>query len=388
MLDNVLVLASVASMIDQFNIPNIKLLIEMGFHVDVACNFLNGSTCSDEKISQLKTKLNDMGVGIYQIDFARNAFNVKRNLKAFHQVLGLVKINRYGFIHCHSPIGGLCGRLAGHMTHTKVIYTAHGFHFYEGAPLLNWLVYYPIEKFLSRYTDVLITINKEDFARAKTFHAKKVEYIPGVGIDIDKIQAVTVDRTEKRKKLGIPENAFLLISVGELNKNKNHETVIRALSMLSVNENVRYIIAGTGALHVYLQSLIDELGLISKVHLLGYRTDVIELLKISDCFVFPSKREGLGLATLESMAVGLPLISTYIGGIRDYTNNSTGCCITDPLDAKAMKEAIQKILDDSAFRASCAKNNKKIVAKFNLKISLNTTKQIYLNTLRKIVEKA
>ena len=195
MRDNVLVLASVASMIDQFNIPNIKLLIEMGFHVDVACNFLNGSTCSDEKISQLKTKLNDMGVGIYQIDFARNAFNVKRNLKAFHQVLGLVKINRYRFIHCHSPIGGLCGRLAGHITHTKVIYTAHGFHFYKGAPLLNWLVYYPIEKFLSRYTDVLITINKEDFARAKTFHAKKVEYIPGVGIDIDKIQAVTVNRT-------------------------------------------------------------------------------------------------------------------------------------------------------------------------------------------------
>lgn len=345
MRDNVLVLASVASMIDQFNIPNIKSLIEMGFYVDVACNFLEGSTCSDERIFQLKTKLNDMKVGIYQIDFARNAFNFKKNLTAFHQVLDLMKTNRYKFIHCHSPIGGLCGRLAGHMTHTKVIYTAHGFHFYKGAPLLNWLVYYPIEKFLSRYTDVLITINKEDFARAQTFHAKKVEYVPGVGIDIDKIQAVTIDRSKKRRELGIPEDAFLLISVGELNKNKNHEIVIRALSQIKCGADIFYIIVGNGSLKNYLAELIANLEMNTKVRLLGYRTDVIELLKTSDCFVFPSLREGLPVSLMEAMASGLPVVCSNIRGNIDLIDDGCNGYLFSPYDIDSLINCLKKAIN-------------------------------------------
>ena len=375
MRDNVLVLASVASMIDQFNIPNIKLLIEMGFHVDVACNFLNGSTCSDEKISQLKTKLNDMGVGIYQIDFARNAFNVKRNLKAFHQVLGLVKINRYRFIHCHSQIGGLCGRLAGPITHTKVIYTAHGFHFYKGAPLLNWLVYYPIEKFLSRYTDVLITINKEDFARAKTFHAKKVEYIPGVGIDIDKIQAVTVNRTEKREKLGIPEDAFLIISVGELNKNKNHELVIKALSQMKCGKDIFYIIVGDGPLKNHLAELIANLGMNTKMQLLGYRTDVIELLKTSDCFVFPSLREGLPVSLMEAMASGLPVVCSNIRGNTDLVDDGVNGYLFQNSDMKSLLDSLNKAIRTGN---KLAENSTEIIGPFSQKTVLAQMVKIYL----------
>lgn len=339
----VLILASVASMIDQFNIPNIKLLIEMGFTVEVACNFLSGNTCSDEKIQTLKTMLDKMGVKIYQIDFARDAFKLSQNLRAYRQVLEIMTNNRYEFIHCHSPIGGLCGRLAGHKTKTKVIYTAHGFHFYKGAPFLNWLVYYPIEKFLSRYTDVLITINKEDFARAKTFHARKVEYVPGVGIDIDKIQAVTVDRTKKRKELGIPDDAFLFISVGELNRNKNHEIVIRALSMLDANDNLYYIIAGTGPLKGHLQSLIKKSGLSSRIQLLGYRTDVVELLKISDCFVFPSKREGLPVALMEAMAASLPIVCSDIRGNIDLIEDAVNGYLFKNTDTNSLIVCMEKV---------------------------------------------
>ena len=170
----VLMLASVASMIDQFNMPNIQLLQELGYEVHVACNFEKGSTCTQERIQNLKQRLEHMGVEYFQIDFSRNVLRVNEIWKAYRQVERLLEKEKYSFIHCHSPIGGAVGRIAAHKTHTKVIYTAHGFHFYKGAPLHNWLIYYPIEKWLSRYTDVLITINKEDYQRAKKkFHAKK-----------------------------------------------------------------------------------------------------------------------------------------------------------------------------------------------------------------------
>ena len=170
----VLMLASVASMIDQFNMPNIALLQKLGYEVDVACNFIEGNTCSDARVAELKQKLQDMHVHCYQIDFARNIKHMGQNMRALRQVEGLMKQNGYVFCHCHSPIGGVVARIAGHRTKTKVIYTAHGFHFYQGAPVMNWLVYYPVEKVLSRWTDVLITINHEDYARAKKkFNAGK-----------------------------------------------------------------------------------------------------------------------------------------------------------------------------------------------------------------------
>ncbi len=341
----VLILASVASMIDQFNIPNIKLLTEMGFAVEVACNFLVGNTCSDEKIQKLKTTLSEMKVKTYQIDFARNAFNLRKNATAFHQVLEIMKTNRYEFIHCHSPIGGLCGRIAGHITKTKVIYTAHGFHFYKGAPLLNWIVYYPIERFLSRYTDVLITINKEDYARAKKFHAAKVEYIPGVGIDIKKIQSAVVDKVKKRRELGIPEDAFLFISVGELNKNKNHEVAIRALSRIKDNEKIYYVIAGEGCLKKRLTNLIADLGMDSRVRLLGFRTDVVELLKASDCFIFPSLREGLPVALMEAMVVGLPIVCSNIRGNVDLVEDGVNGYLFKALDINTLLDCLNKALN-------------------------------------------
>ena len=375
----VLMLASVASMIDQFNIPNIKLLIKMGYQVDVACNFIDGNTCSDEKIAELKNKLKDMSVDCYQIDFARSVKHIWQNVKAYRKVLKLMQTNHYAFVHCHSPIGGVCGRLAGHRTHTKVIYTAHGFHFYKGAPLLNWLIYYPIEKFLSRYTDVLITINKEDYAIAKKkMHAKKTEYIPGVGIDVEKIQSIKVDRHKKREELGLPQDAFVLISVGELNKNKNHEVVIKTLKDLANKNNIHYIIVGQGVLYKYLLDLTCEYGLKDKVHLLGFRTDVIELFKSSDCFVFPSLREGLGLSALEAMASGLPLIATYVGGIKDYAKDGiTGYCLSNSMDIVTMSDVIVKMLYSSDFCKECSHHNIAIAKQFDIHQSLSAMEWIY-----------
>lgn len=321
MMKKMLMLASVASMIGQFNISNIEILQTMGYEVHVACNFDKGSAWTEERIQELKRKLRQMKVHYFQIDFERNVMKLNQEWKAYKQVLKLARKYHYTFIHCHSPIGGVVGRLVGHKTNTRVIYTAHGFHFYKGAPIQNWLIYYPIEKFLSRFTDVLITINQEDYHRAKRkFHAKRVEYVPGVGIDVEKFRNVTVDIPKKRAEFGISPDDTVLLSVGELNKNKNQEIVIKALVKLH-QSNVKYLLVGQGTLRGYLEKLARELGVEKQVIFLGFRQDVAEIYKIADIFVFPSKREGLSVALMEAMASDLICIASDIRGNRDLILN-------------------------------------------------------------------
>jgi len=373
----VLILTSVASMIDQFNMPNIKLLKEMGYEVHVACNFIEGNTCSDEQITILKNNLLELNVQFEQIDFKRNVMKLADNIKAYRQVHKLAKDNNYKFIHCHSPIGGVIGRLVGKATKTKVIYTAHGFHFHKGAPLKNWLIYYPIERWLARYTDVLITINKEDYARAKNeFKAKKVEYIPGVGIDLKKFDIVEVNRYMKRSELGLPKEAFVVLSVGELNKNKNQEVVIRAIAKIN-NPKIHYVICGQGQLDGYLRNLSKELGIENQVHLLGFRKDIPEICKSSDLFVFPSHREGLGIAALEAMACGLPIITSNVQGIVDYSIDGETGYICKPTDVDCFSKHIKSLYNDADKRSEMALNNIVAVKTFEINGVINKISNIY-----------
>lgn len=326
-----LVVSSVASMIDQFCMGNIATLQQLGYEVDVACNFNNPGTITKEKCELLKNKLAGLGVNYYQVDFSRSVFKITKHFKSLNQMKNLLKNNQYQIIHCHSPIGGMITRLAVKKHRKKeglkVIYTAHGFHFYKGAPKKNWLIFYPIEKTCSRWTDILITINKEDYAFAKRkMKAKQIEYLPGVGIDIDKFQNASVDVNEKRKEIGIPEGAKLIFSVGELNKNKNHQVVIKALSKIS-SPNYYYAIAGVGQKHDYLYSLAKELNV--NLVLLGFRTDVSELYKTADLFVLPSIREGLNVSLIEAMASGCRVIASDIRGNRDMLSPEK---LFDPLD--------------------------------------------------------
>lgn len=339
-----LIVTSVASMVDQFLMPNIKLLQEMDYDVQVACNFIKGNTCSDDRIVQLKEKLSEWQVPCAQIDFDRNVMNLSENALAYKQVKQLLDGDTYDIIHCHSPIGGLITRLAARKARkkgAKVFYTAHGFHFYQGAPKKNWLLYYPVEKVCSYFTDVLITINQEDYALAqKKMKAKKVEYVPGIGIDLNRFVSVVVDKVNKRKELGVPDDAVMLFSIGELNENKNHETVIRAIEGV---ENVYYVIAGKGELQEHLQGVIDELGLSDRVKLLGFRNDVGELCEVADIYVMPSFREGLSVALMEAMASGLPCVVSRIRGNTDLIDNNGGA-LFDPHSVSECSEAITKLL--------------------------------------------
>jgi len=373
-----LMLATTAAMIEQFNKNNILILEEMGYEVHVAGNWKQGNPISEERLEKFKEWLGRHHGRWYQIPAVRNPADVKNNLEAYKIVLKLIRENHYEFIHCHTPIGSVIGRVAAHFTHTKVVYTAHGFHFFKGAPLKNWLLYYPVEKFLSRWTDVLITINQEDYQRAqKSFHTKRTEYVPGVGVELEKYNCVAISKEEKRKELFINKNDFVLISVGELNKNKNHEVVIKALAELD-NKHIIYVICGQGELKTYLEKVSSSNNLTDQVKFLGYREDIYELLKMSDAFVFPSIREGLGVALLEAMSSGLPcIVSSNRGNENLIIDGINGLVIENYIDYKGFANAILKIMNNDRAGKDMGEEAKQTVTGYSLNLVNERMKEIY-----------
>ena len=379
----VLMVATVPSMIGQFNMNNIHILQNLGYEVDVASDFTDTSFWPGEKIENFKKELAALNVKTFQLDFSRSMFKFNRHVRSYKETLELISERKYSFIHTHTPVASAIVRLAAHKTKTKVIYTAHGFHFYNGAPLKNWIIFYPIEKYLSKYTDVLITINKEDYKRAsEKFKAKKTIKIPGVGVDTWKFAICEVDRSKKRAELGVKDSDFLLLSVGELSERKNQKVVIDALHMMKKTgtiDNVVYLVVGKGNQGEELKKLVSEYGLEDHIKLLGFRTDIDELCKTVDCFVHPSIREGLGIAPLEAMAAGLPLISANVNGIKDYTEEGVSGCCVNPTSADGMVSAIKKMRKDTSFRKTCSRNNQSTANEYDFKNTEKIMKETYLN---------
>ena len=375
-----LMYASVASMIAQFNMENIKLLQELGYQVDVACNFESGSTISSDKVDELKNILNSMQVGYFHIPLSRNITNIKSLWKAYCQTKQLLNAQHYDLIHCHSPIGGIVCRVANKNSNTycstKMIYTAHGFHFFKGNnPLKNFL-FKTIEKYGAKYTDILITINKEDYEAAKKFKLKKqgtVEYVPGVGIDLDKINSIQGNREKLINELNISKDSILLLSVGELNENKNHRIVIEALPKLP--SNIHYLICGIGLLKDSHLDLANQLGVDDRLHLLGYKSNIIETMKSCDIFVFPSKREGLSVALMEAMASGLPCIASKTRGNIDLIQENYTCNLDN------FSNCLSNILIGDKNLYSQGQYNKLNINKFSLYAVQKKIKQIYCKEL-------
>ena len=288
----------------------IKSLVEKGNIVDIACNV------SESQVPQFYY---DIGCKVYALSCVRSPFD-KGNISAVKEIRSIVKDGNYDIVHCHTPIAAMCTRIACRELRKgglKVFYTAHGFHFYKGAPVKNWLFYYPVEWLLAHWTDVLITINREDYVLAKKHMAAgHVEYVPGVGIDVKNFApelSAAVDKWPLLDSLGASDNDKILLSVGELSVRKNHEVVIKALAKLK-NSNIHYAIAGTGDLKNHLVKVVKDLGLDNRVHFLGHRNDVAQLLQITDLYIFPSFQEGLPVALMEAMASKTPVICSNIRG--------------------------------------------------------------------------
>lgn len=359
-----LMLATTAAMIEQFNKNNILILEGMGYEVHVAGNWLEGNPISDRKLEEFKDWIRDHHGRWFHIPTTRRPTDIIRNAKAYGDVVNLIKKYRYAFIHCHTPIGSVIGRLAAARTGTKVIYTAHGFHFFKGAPLKNWLLYFPVEWFCSWMTDVLITINKEDYRRArKYFHAKHIEYIPGVGIDVAKFADGYVDKRAKCCELKIPDDKFILLSVGELQERKNYGAVIDVLGKMQ-DKDIYYLIAGQGRLKTEYERSIKKYGMEKNIILLGYRTDISELCEIADCFIHMAFHEGLSVALLEAMASGLPVIGSDVRGVKDLVVHNKGGICVNPKSSDEMHRAIRKMVSDRGFREKCTGFNLVKVKKY------------------------
>jgi len=364
-----LIMASVASMIDLFNMDNIETLKNLGYEVEVACNFEYGSITSQDRVDEFKEELIGDNIKVHHLPVPRSVFAISDIVKSHKMMKKLCDENNYEIVHCHSPIGGIIARLACRKARkkgTKVIYTAHGFHFFKGAPLKNWLIYYTAERITAKFTDSLITINKEDYENAQKFNVENTEYVPGIGINVDKIKNVKIDRSKMRSEFNLSEDDFVLFTAGQLSKRKNHEVVIKALAKIE-NKNVKLLICGLGELEKYLKELINDLGLENRVILAGYRKDVVEQLHAADCFVFPSFQEGLPVALMESMAAGLPIVCSNIRGNIDLIEHRINGFLVDPKDVNGFARYIEQIVSDMTVQDEMRKKNLELVKKYDKK---------------------
>ncbi len=371
----ILLVATVQSHIAQFHQPLIDWLTDNGHSVDVAAK------------DNLKFKPNlhlSVSGAVHNVPFERSPFSLK-NIKAYKVLKKLIDSGNYDVVHCNTPVGGILARMAANSKRKKgeltVIYEAHGFHFFRGGSKKNWLLWYPIEKWFSRYTDVLITINQMDHSLAKDkFKAKKVKYIPGVGLDLSRFESAEKD-TDLRAEFGLSEETKIVFSVGELNKNKNHKVIIQALAELN-DPNIHYFLAGNGPLKDELVELAERLTIANKVHFLGYRRDIPSLLKNADVYAFPSLREGLGMASIEAMATGLPIVTSNRHGINDYSENGKTGFKYEANDVHGFAEGIRTLLADDKLRVQMGEYNIGVSKRFTIEASMAHLSEIYREILR------
>jgi glycosyltransferase involved in cell wall biosynthesis len=365
----ILYISTVSNTINTFLIPHIELLVSKGHKVDIASKVLQ----------PYKNELKSLVSNSYNFDFSRNIFSFS-NVKAYFKFKRFLLRQKYDVIHTHTPVVSTIVRIIlRNNKSTKVFYTAHGFHFFKGSSIVNWLFFYPIEKYLSKFTDSLITINKEDYLLAKkTFKAKHTYFMPGVGFDINKFSS-SASSTILRSQFQINTKTKILLSVGELNRNKNHISVIRAISKLK-DLDLIYFICGEGSYRKKLEITISNLNLNDKVILLGYRTDVPNLLDETDLFIMPSLREGLSVALMEAMASGLPVIASNIRGNTDLIKHYYNGYLVNPLNYKDFSIYINLVINNSSNLQLFSERSKIKIKEYSIEVVNTKMIEIY-NTL-------
>ena len=352
-MEKILFISNIVKKIGAFSIASIKAAQEKGMEFHMVANW---DQAGDEQIRSDEKKYN---VKIHNIPLVRNPYSLA-NFKAYKKLVQIIEDENIDYIHCNTPVGGLLGRLAGKKCKVKkIIYQVHGFHFYKGAPVKNWLLYYPVERWLAHYTDALITINNEDYESAKRFKLKNhgnVYYVPGVGIDTSQYRSDKQIRIEKRKELGLEVDDIALVSMGDLIERKNYPVAIEAIAKVG-KPNLHYFICGQGSDKEKLISLADNLKIKGQIHFLGYRTDIKELLQAADIFLFTSLQEGMSRSLMEAMASGLPCIVSRIRGNVDLLEDKKGGYLVSVNDVKEITAKLQALASDAELRKKMSEEN-------------------------------
>ena len=370
----VLFVASVAGHIKNFHTPYLKLFKDKGYTTYVAANW---TLKENEKI--------DFCDNFIQLPIERKPFSLK-NIKAIFKLKKLLKVEKFDIIHCHTPMGSVVARLAAKEARkngTRVIYTAHGYHFYKGAPFINWLLYYPVEKWLAKYTDTQITITQEDFDLAKKkFKIKDLNLVHGVGLDEEKFN-ILISNEEKenlKQELKIDDKSVVCTYVAELNKNKNQQLLIKAIKRLKDdNNNVTLLLVGKGKYEQKLLKLIKKLNLEENVKLLGYRSDIVKILSITDIYLASSLREGLPVNVMEAMYMGLPIIAVDNRGHRELVQHNENGFIVEQNSAMEnnMSSYLKLLVNDKNLRYQFGKDSKEKVREYTLNNVINSMNKIY-----------
>lgn len=352
-----------------FHLPYLQRFAELGWEVHVAAHGQLDLPFVHHK---------------HELPIQRSPFRFK-NMKAYRQLYELVERHRFQLIHCHTPMGGALARLAArkarHEQQTQVIYTAHGFHFFRGGSFMNWFMYYPLEKWLSRYTDCLITINEEDYELAKRhrFKAKRIERVHGVGVSMARYQRHNEAEVQKlRARFGFTEDQFLLIYTAELNKNKNQQLFIRMMAQLiHYAPQARLVLVGDGPLRRRYEQLAKSLGVSEFVHFLGYRNDVHELLAMCDVAVSASLREGLPVSMMEAMCSRLPIVATSIRGHRELISDGRNGYLIAPHHIGLFTEKLAELSRNKLHCEAMGLQSFKAIERYKLEHVSHEMERIY-----------
>jgi len=353
--------------------PCIKAALDMGYDVFLGVN--------RNKPEELECS---MSVTLYDSHTYRSLTDFKSNYIAFKNMMKVLKSNNVEVIHCNTPIGGFLGRICGKLCGVKkVIYTAHGFHFYKGAPLFNRTVLKWTEHLMAHFTDAIITMNEEDYIAAQKMHLRKggkVYYVPGVGIDTGMYASVEIDEKAKRAELGLNEDDIVLISMGDLIKRKNYSAAIEAISKAD-NKKLKYLICGRGPELESLKELAQSLNVSNQIHFLGFRNDIKELTQIADIFLFTTFQEGMPRSMMEAMASGLPCIASKIRGNVDLIEDGVNGFLCNPTDVDGFAEAIGKLATDSELRQSMKREKIEKIKGYDVSVVEREIAKIYKEVL-------
>ena len=351
----------------QFFTEHIKFWHENGYHIDLVCSPVGG------KVNNLVEFFSEIKNGsIKTVALNRSPFKVS-NLKGFLQLRKIAQKEHYDIVVTNEPVMGVLTRLAfADKRETKVIYIAHGFHFYKGGPKLSGSIYKIIESFTAHFTDILVTINKEDFEAAKKFKLRKngmVHHIPGIGVNTSRFYKSSDDeRAVIRKEFGLSEGDFAVAVVGELNDNKNQDVIIKAIASLKDEcPGLKALFMGTGEKADCLMKLCNQVNADDRIQFLGYRSDVDRILSACDLGISASIREGLGLNLIEEMASGLPIVASENRGHKDVVTEDCGILV-QPTSVDEFAKAILTYYKSSEKCEAASKNNLERCKQFDVEV--------------------
>lgn len=358
----ILFVATVRSHIGQFHMPFIRELKARGVEVHAAFKDNSADKPGLDLSAIDKT---------FEVLFERQPLR-PNNIKAYRELKKIIDGNGYDAVHCHTPMGAVITRLAAKSARkkgTKVIYTAHGFHFFKGASIKNWMLFYPVEKYLSKYTDCLITINSEDceLAHKKKFRAGKIYKVHGVGVELDKFKAVDADEKARlRAEYGYDGDTFIMIYPADLSVRKNQPMLFDALQKIAEkNKNVKLLLPGQPIRLEEYKRMVSERGIADNVEFLGYRRDINNLVGLSDLSVASSFQEGLPINIIEAMAMGNAIVATDVRGNNDAVEDGVNGYLVPVGDSDLMAEKILELMNDREKLRTFGENGLDMVKDFS-----------------------